>query len=167
MEGSSNSNIRGGNTFAGFQDGINENMIDVPFPTMANAMPAAEHGIPNPNENGLFMDPTIARRREMNRQYSKSYRLRMIAHIQNLEEKQKKLKQMISQEAPLTQRYMEVGSVLQTERNELQETLSKVTSNEEAQRAELNRLMKELEQLKIIKEANDEEMARRRDFLGI
>jgi hypothetical protein len=31
----------------------------------------------------------------------------------------------------------------------------------------LNRLMKELEQLKIIKEANDEEMARRRDFLGI
>jgi hypothetical protein len=31
----------------------------------------------------------------------------------------------------------------------------------------LNRLMKELEQMKIIKEANDEEMARRRDFLGI
>jgi hypothetical protein len=31
----------------------------------------------------------------------------------------------------------------------------------------LNRLMKELEQLKIIKEANDEEMARRSDFLGI
>jgi hypothetical protein len=44
------------------------------------------------------------------------------------------MQQMISQEAPLTQRYMEVGSVLQTERNELQETLSKVTSNEEAQR---------------------------------
>jgi hypothetical protein len=50
------------------------------------------------------------------------------------------MQQMISQEAPLTQRYMEVGSVLQTERNELQETLSKVTSNEEAQRGNLSSL---------------------------
>ncbi|MCI02945.1 hypothetical protein A2U01_0023979, partial [Trifolium medium] len=75
--------------------------------------------------------------------------------------------QIISQEAPLTQHYNEIGSVLQTERNELQETLSSLTSNEEAQKAELNRLMNELEQLKIIKEANDAEMARRRDFLGI
>jgi hypothetical protein len=50
------------------------------------------------------------------------------------------MQQMISQEAPLTQRYMEVGSVLQTERNELQETLSKVTSNEEAQRGNFSSL---------------------------
>ncbi|GAU27668.1 hypothetical protein TSUD_126140 [Trifolium subterraneum] len=163
MEGSSNSN-----TFAGFQHEINENMIDVPFPTMANAMPAAEHGVPNPNGDGLFMDPNaIARKREMNRKYSQTYRLKKIAHIQNLEERKNNLMQIISQEAPLTQSYMETGSVLQTERNELQETLSNLTTKEEAQRAELKRLMNELEQLKKTKEANDAKMARRMDFLGI
>ncbi|PNX97374.1 hypothetical protein L195_g020603 [Trifolium pratense] len=63
MEGSSNSNRRGDNTFAGFQDGINENRIDVPVPTMANAMPAAEHGIPNPHGDGPVIDHNgIARR---------------------------------------------------------------------------------------------------------
>ncbi|MCI09267.1 hypothetical protein A2U01_0030351 [Trifolium medium] len=63
MEGSSNSNRRGDNTFAGFQEGINKNMIDVPVPTMANAMPAAEHGIPNPHGDGLVIDPNAIARR--------------------------------------------------------------------------------------------------------
>jgi hypothetical protein len=50
------------------------------------------------------------------------------------------MQQIISQEALLTQRYKESGSVLQIERIKLQETLSKITSNGDTQRGNLSSL---------------------------
>ncbi|XP_004500438.2 uncharacterized protein [Cicer arietinum] len=172
MEGSTSSHIRSGKRLPQLASSSNvnhENEINnrhLPNNNIDNAKPAAEHGVPVPHPNGGLTQDPDDKRREQSRAYSKTYRLKIDAHIKNLEEKQKTISHRISEKTPMIKFFKDVGSLLETERNTLRGTKTNVISNVEALKAEMHRIQNELEKMKIDKDAKETHIVGTRNFRG-
>ncbi|KAL5077101.1 hypothetical protein RYX36_016085, partial [Vicia faba] len=158
MEGLSSSNIRDNQRLPQF-------VTNVSLPNMANVLPAVENGVPNPQGDDLILD-SETRIRLQNRGYSKMYRQRKKCHIENLEDKQNTLVEIICQEVPMTKVYTNVGSVINTEINILEETLSQVNSNGEVLNAEMNMMINQLDQLRLSKEVTEVDFDKKKKAAG-
>ncbi|KAI5408580.1 uncharacterized protein LOC127078432 [Lathyrus oleraceus] len=157
MEGSSSSTIMDNQRLP-----QHENVTNVSLPNMTNGMPTAKNGVPNPHGDDLILDRET-RIRLQNQGYSKTYRKRKNCHIENLEDKQNTLADIICKEIPMTEVYTNFNSVIKSEINTMEETLSEVNSNGEVLNVEMDTITNKLAQMKLSKEATEVQFIRKKN----